>query len=113
MKVRKTIILIMFFVVCTFPILTCLNQPLTKFSTENALNLIEEKYINVEKLTNIELKSYKFSKQWILSNQNAAKEILYFNQKLIYISSSVSLICLIVLYRKLKSTYLHKKFRKA
>lgn len=113
MKIRKTIIFIIFIVMCTFQIIAFLNQPKTKLSTEKALNLIEEKYINVEVLTNIELKSYNFSIQWILSNQNAAKEILYFNQKLIYISSSVSLICLIVLYRKLKSTYLHKKFRKA
>lgn len=74
--------------------LSALEYPLMKITTESAMHSIENRFINIDAMAAEDKKSYEFSKSRILGNDKMLKKSAKVRQQAVmFLGVSTSLLC--------------------
>ncbi len=92
-KIR--IFLVVWGVACLItPVLSALEYPLMKISTEGAMHTIENSFINIDLMSPEDMKSYEFLKSWILGNDKMLNKSAKVRQRaVVFLGISTSFLC--------------------
>jgi len=99
MNVISIFLLIWGLVCILVPIYTALVYPVMKLRTPDAINMIEDQFVDVASLSDKESKNYKFVKGWILGNDKSLIKSAKVRQYgVILIGFSSAVICFVGAY---------------